>query len=384
MNARTVLENQWEYLLTFFPSPDALSTSAFQSNALRRKRSVSEASQLLRLALAYGFCGLSLRQTAAWAEAAHVASLSDVALLKRLRNASAWLGSLLGAKLAERAAFTSMYPGSFRLRLIDATTISRPGSTGTDWRVHLGFDLTSLAIQQIEVTDQSGGETFCRFKFMPGDLALGDRGYAHRAGLHSVANAGAHFLVRVNWQNIPLLYPDGQPFDMLSVLRALPEAQVASFDIHVAADRSRKLPPLPARLIALRKTEAAAEQSRQKVLSERGRKGKSPDPRSLEAAAYFILLTTASDSELTATQALELYRFRWQVELAFKRMKGLLELGSLPAKDPALARTILCSKLLAALLLDDFTERFLSISPWGYSLHGTPTVAVENSARLGR
>jgi len=219
---------------------------------------------------------------------------------------------------------------------------------------------------------------------MPGGLALGDRGYAHRAGLHAVANAGAHFLVRVNWQNIPLLYPHGQPFEILSVLRALPEARAASFDIHVAADRSRKLPPLPARLIALRKTEAAAEQSRQRVLSERGRKGKTPDPRSLEAAAYVILLTTASDSKLTATQALELYRFRWQVELAFKRMKGLLELGSLPAKDPALARTILCSKLLAALLLDDFTERFLSISPWGYSVHKEPTVAVENSARPDR
>lgn len=358
--------------------------SAFQSRALRRKRSVNDASQLLRLALAYGFCGLSLRQTAAWAEAAHIASLSDVALLKRLRNASDWLGSLLGAKLAERAAFTSIPPGSFRLRLIDATTISRPGSTGTDWRVHLGFDLSSLAIQQIEVTDQSGGETFCRFQFVPGDLVLGDRGYAHRAGIHSVASAGAHFLVRVNWQNIPLLYPDGRPFEILSALRTLPEAQAVSFDILVAADPSRKLPRLPARLIAVRKTEAAAEQSRHKVLSERGRKGKTSDPRSLEAAAYVLLLTSASDSDLTATQALELYRFRWQVELAFKRMKGLLELGSLPAKDPGLARTILYAKLLAALLLDDFTERFLAISPWGYSLREAPTVAVANSASTGR
>ena len=54
--------------------------------------------------------------------------------------------------------------------------------------------------------------------------------------------------------------------------------------------------------------------------------------------------------------------------MAFKRLKGLLQLGLLPAKDTQLARTIIYSKLLAALLLDDFTERFLSFSPWGYRL----------------
>ena len=78
---------------------------------------------------------------------------------------------------------------------------------------------------------------------------------------------------------------------------------------------------------------------------------------------------------------LELYRFRWQIELAFKRMKGLLELGSLPAKDPDLARTIVRSKLLAALLLEDFTRSFLAISPWGYPLRESSALAVENSAR---
>src|ERR687886_756680 len=46
---------------------------------------------LLRLALAYGPGGLSLRQAAAWAQAHGVAVLSDVALLKRLSRAAEWL-----------------------------------------------------------------------------------------------------------------------------------------------------------------------------------------------------------------------------------------------------------------------------------------------------
>jgi IS4 transposase len=65
---------------------------------------------------------------------------------------------------------------------------------------------------------------------------------------------------------------------------------------------------------------------------------------------------------------MDFYRFRWQIELAFKRMKSILNLDELPAKDPALARTVLYAKLLAALLVEDFTTHFLAISPWGYTL----------------
>ena len=52
----------------------------------------------------------------------------------------------------------------------------------------------------------------------------------------------------------------------------------------------------------------------------------------------------------------------------FKRMKSLLHLDELPAKDPDLARAFIYSKLLAALMLEDLTDRYLDFSPWGYSL----------------
>ena len=96
MDSKIILEYQWPYLLSFLPAEEELDRSAKETGALTRKRQVPSASVLLRLALAYGFCGLTLRQTAAWAEVAGVASLSDVALLKRLRASSDWLGLLLG------------------------------------------------------------------------------------------------------------------------------------------------------------------------------------------------------------------------------------------------------------------------------------------------
>jgi len=366
MDARTILEEQWPYLLTYLPASVDLEATAREFGALVRKRAVKSASTLLRLVLAYAVGGFSLRQTAAWAEAAEVASLSDVALLNRVRRASDWVGFLLGAKLAERASEPPRT--GLRLRLIDATTVSLPGSEGTDWRVHLGVDARRLAIDAIEVTDASGGETLRRFAVAPGEVLVADAGYAHRAGLAAVRRAGGDFLIRLNWQNVPLQTPDGRPFDVLDAARRLGDGEVGDIPVRTAPAPRDGLPALPARLVAVRKTEAAAAEARARVLRERSRKGRAVDPRALEAAAYVFVLTSVAPGILPGPRVLDLYRFRWQIELAFKRLKGLLHLDDLTARDPRLVRAFLGAKLLAALLLDDFTERFLAISPWGFRL----------------
>ena len=58
-----------------------------------------------------------------------------------------------------------------------------------------------------------------------------------------------------------------------------------------------------------------------------------------------------------------LYRLRWQVEIAFKRLKSLLRIGDLPAKGPELARSWIAAHLIAALLLDTMTQDFLDSPP---------------------
>lgn len=376
MDAQTLMEYQWPYLLACLPAQCELEESARRFNAITRRREIGTASTLLRLALAYGFCNLSLRQTAAWAEAAQVALISNVALLKRLRKAAPWLGYLLAAKLADNAPPFQFEQRRLRLRLLDATAISCPGNTGTDFRLHLGYDLQRQAIDSAEVTDVRGGETLTRFSFSAGELVLADRGYSHRRGLYAVVQAGADFLVRHNWQLLPLLTPEGGKFDVLAAMRELPEAQAASFDVLVTTAGKNSPQPHAARLIAARKSEAAADETRCKMLRRRTRQQQHADPRALEMAGYLCLLTSLPSSTLSPEGALELYRYRWQVELAFKRLKGLIELGKLPAKDPALARTIIYAKLLAALVLNDYTSTFLGFFPWGYRLAQPSAFAV--------
>ena len=380
MDTQTALEHQWPFLLSFLPSDEALNASARACGALRRRRCISEASDLLRLALVYACCGLSLRQTAAWAETVGVASISDVALLKRLRAASGWLGQLLGEKLAERAAAASDTRTDLHLRLVDATVVSEPGSTGTDWRVHMGFDLRRFAIDHVELTTVKGGETLKRFCIAPGEVVVGDQGYSHCKGLAAVVASGGDFLIRMNWQNVPLDCPDGTQFHLLENLRRLAEGEVGEFSVMVAPKGKGRVTPFPARLVAVRKTEPAAQAARTRALKERSRKCRTPDPRTLEAASYFLVLTSLSSAQLAPAQVLETYRLRWQIELVFKRLKGLLDLGELPAKDPRLIQTYIYAKLLAALLLEELTEAYLAFSPWGFRLERTPPFALANPA----
>jgi hypothetical protein len=263
--------------------------------------------------------------------------------------------------------------------VVDATTISRPGSVGTDWRVHLCYNLESLTIDSIDLTDASGGESLLRFAAEPDDILIGDRIYATRRGLWSVSQSGGHFVVRLNWQNLPLCTPDGNSFSLLSFLRSLPDAVPQTCSVLTAPDQAHQIPSIPCWLVAVRKTEAAAQAARKEILRERAKKGRSVDPRTLETAGYTFLITSLGNDAASAEEVLELYRFRWQIEIAFKRLKSLLALDKLPARQPELARTFIYAKLLAALLLDDFTHQFLAFSPWGFQLAQTSTLTMAHS-----
>ena len=366
MDAIHTIEKQWIYVRSFLPSVEAVENSAREMGVIQRKRVIRSAEVLLRMILAYAATSLSLRGVAAWARLQKLADISDVGLLKKFKKASKWLGHLLNLKLAECVSPPKNDLNGMKLRLVDATSISEHGSKGTDWRIHLGYDLTNNTIDQIELTDVKGGETLTRFHIGPGELVIGDRGYSNRQGLKSVIDTGGDFLIRLNWSTVPLQTLDGQNFDLIGALRSLKDGKAGDFPVQTVPVEKKDLPAIRGRLIAIRKTEQSAKASREKVKKAYRKKRKQPDSRTIETAGYVFLFTSLDRDKASAEELLDLYRFRWQIELVFKRMKGLLKLGDLPAKDPELVRTYLYAKLLLALILQDLTEVYLGFSPWGF------------------
>lgn len=363
MDTQPSIEAEWPFLLTLLP--DDLEASARELGALTRKREVKRAADLLRLALVYGFCGWSLRNTALWAGEAGVAQLGAPALFQRLCQAGPWLGRLLLQLLAERAQAALPRQDGLRIVLRDATGVSEPGSAGTDFRVHVSFDLGTLTMAALAVTTAEGGETFGRLAVQPGDLVLGDAGHWQRAGIAAVGAAGGAVIVRVNWHNLALTDRAGTPLDLWGLLRGLAPTEVGEWEVQTAPCAAAP-DPVRGRLIALRKSPQAAEAARRRVRRNASKDGKTPSALALEAAEYVLVFTTLAGDRLGATAVLELYRFRWQGELAFKRLKSLLHLAALPAQGDALGYTFLAAKLLGAVLIEALSHRWVAFSPWGY------------------
>ena len=80
------------------------------------------------------------------------------------------------------------------------------------------------------------------------------------------------------------------------------------------------------------------------------------------------VLTTVPQKQLSTGSALELYRFRWQIELLFKRLKSLLHLDMLPSRQGPTAKNWMLARLLAAALAQRLVQPSGPLSPWGYEL----------------
>jgi hypothetical protein len=361
MQPESVSDAAWPTLLSRLPASLDLATSARECRALLRRRGIRDAETLLRLALSYGGCGLSLRGAAAWAETASVASLSDVAVLNRLRGSAPWLATIVGAILSARVA--GPRDAGFRLRVVDATTLAAPGSAGVDWRLHVTYDVGAQQTTAVELSDGRGAESLSRFAWERGDLVLGDRGYAKAGDLAAVVDAGADFVVRIGWNALKLRTRDGVPFELFAALDRLPEQGIGEAEVSIALDRAGTK-RLPVRLVMLRKTETDAAASRRKARRKSRRQGKTVQRNTLKAAGYVLLLTSLDAPRAAAADILALYRLRWQIELVFKRHKSLLDLAALPAKDPDLARSWIYAKLIVALLLENVSHDALDSPPW--------------------
>jgi hypothetical protein len=338
---------------------------ARSTGALQRSRKVNDPDTLLLLILLHVASGLSLVHAAARARRMGLAQISSVALHKRLRGAGAWLHALASMMYAESPFRRRLeeLPTLRRVRVVDATHIREPGSTGTDWRLHYVLQLPSLECDFFEITDGSGGETYKRLPVLPGDLILGDRGYSRREGLAHVLDAGGDVLVRLNQGNIRLRGEDAAAFELIEHLRTLTEHTSGEWPVFFELSSRR----YDLRLCAVRKSEAAAEKARTRLLRRARKSRQLAKPETVEAAGYVFVLTSLSHDFSTA-EVLQLYRARWQVELAFKRMKSLFQAGHVPKYDPVSARAWLHAKLLAVLIIERLSEEARFFSPWGFKL----------------
>ncbi|MGH8060205.1 MAG: transposase [Candidatus Entotheonellia bacterium] len=344
------VDTLFEDLLQDLP-PETVSM-AREFKAFTRARKVKTPVQLLRLVLLYGGLDKSLREVAG-NYTLLVEAITDSSVAERLAACRPWVRALL----ARMVSPPTTLPAQRRFLVIDGSGIQAPGARGTQYRLHLCMDLVTLTFVSITVTDKHTGESLRHFPLGPGDVAVADRGYGHPATLVQTVQQGADLLVRLNAHNVPVTQPDGTPLDWGRALGHQVPTSVCTLPVQLAVAGAE---PLPLWVHAYRLPEAQANKARRVCRQQSRKKGHQPTQQSLLLAGWVLVVTTLPPTLLPGSTALALYRVRWQIEIAIKRWKSVLDVDLLRARyESPLAEVWVHGKLLYVLLLDRRRRRTL-------------------------
>lgn len=363
-----VIDENWETLKTIFPRN--WQAIGRECGSIKRLREFKTPEILMRILLLHLAKGYSLRETAAISKEAGLASVSDVAILKRLRSCGEWFRELALAllKINEIELSPPRFEPRYNVRLVDGTVVREPGKTGSEWVIHYSINVPSLNCDFFELTPKKGkgnGEKLSRIPVDKGDLVIADRGYCTAAGIRTMVDAGAEVIVRHVPKNLPLVNIDGSPIELLKRLKPLKRAgDIGSWNVKLI-DKEPGV-AVRARVCAIRKTTEATLLAQKKLRQNASRARQKLQKDTLEYAKYVMIIVTASGDSISSDQALELYRIRWQVELIFKRFKSLAQLGHVPKHDDSSVKAWLFGKLFIALLSQRLIRVAESISPWGF------------------
>jgi hypothetical protein len=350
------MTRDWEEIVNRLGGAAALEAGARGTGALVRARVFKNAVDLLRMILAYCLGDKGLRSTAAWATSIGLVDVSNVALLYRLRRCGDWLAMLVGQALAAGAPQASQ---GRLIRIVDATTVPKAGRLAKTrnrlWRVHGAFDLPGERFGFFELTDETGGERLDRIPVVAGEIRIADRAYLQPDRMACVLEAGADILVRAGWRNARWLEADGAPVDLIAAFRNGSAQGLIDRPILIARKGGDAL---ALRMVAVKKPPEAVEVAKRKARQAARKGGHQISKGTLAAAEWVILITSLRPEAFTTADVLALYRLRWRIELAFKRLKSLIGLKGPPGTDERSARPYVLAHLLTILLLEPLVDAF--------------------------
>jgi hypothetical protein len=207
--------------------------------------------------------GYSLRETVVRSKLSSWTDISDVALLKRLRNSEEWLRLLCIELLRENVAYRLEKGISRTIRIVDGTIVREPGKTGANG----GF--CTVSDEVTATIGEGSGESLNRLPVRPRELILADAGSCSVAGIEYVWQHSADVLVRVNPQNFVAYSAYGRRISLLPRLRTLAKVgQFGEWRVVLHGQGSS----FAGRLCAVRKSDCAIQQAHRRLSAKRVRK----------------------------------------------------------------------------------------------------------------
>ena len=311
--------------------------------------------ELLRALFLYGGPDQSLREVAGTLTL-HAERITDQAVWKRLQRCAPFLKALL-QKMLPLDELPAV-PQHLRFLACDGTTVQRPGATSSEYRLHLVINLVTLGLQEIHVTETKIGESLKHYRLHAGDVMVGEQGYCSYAGiLDAVCQQHADVIVR--WNHQRALYDPHNincALDFCTILKTQAPGTIISRSVvlkYAETSKTKDQRTIHGTLHIYRMQEKEAQAARKKVSRKHQRKQRKISTKTLFLRQFVLVFTSLSPQVLCGETALAIYRCRWQIELAIKRMKSIIHIDKLRTKQHSkLAEVYLYSKLIYQLIVE--------------------------------
>jgi len=336
--------------------PESYEEECENQGAVRRWRGIKSPADLMLLVLIHLLNGTSLLETSVIARTAKLGEISDVAFMKRLAQCKDWfvaISQMLVCRSMENYRQPDWLCGRTVVAL-DASDIVEKGRSRRTYRLHYALDIFKMSSLQCKITEQSVGETLVNFDIEQDMLVIADRIYSTVNGMVHCSNAGADFILRMRKNSFKTCDEQGNRLDLLSMLKAAEKD--SSVDLRAFAEGKQGV-RMPVRICAKRKTPEQIEKTMKELRYRERKCGVSEEAKIFN---QYIVVVTSLEDTVPAEEVLALYRLRWQVEIAFKRLKSILDFGELPKKKLEHSLAWLNGKLMVALLIESVIARSFS------------------------
>lgn len=330
--------------------PEGYEQACKETKAIERKREIKNPIDLIRLVLLYLVGGYSQIEMMIIAQELGMAKISDVGFLKKFAKCKDWICWII-TEIKPKSITEYKVPKGFenyRIVALDASDVTEKGRSGRVFRLHYAFDIMKMCSLSYKITAQKVGETLLNFDIKENWLILADRIYGTLTGIECCLKAGANFILRLRHGAFKLYEKNEKELNLLDKLHDVTSDSAIDIEVYVKLS-----------LLGLTKLRVCAIKIPDDKLSEVERKNKRKDSKkqrvtsreALEMSKYVVVITAMPDI-VTAEEIISLYRFRWQVEIYFKRLKSIMDFGNIPLRREDSIYTWLNGKLLVSLLIE--------------------------------
>jgi len=335
--------------------PVGYEEKCYNLGIIQRQRMIKSPADLMLLCLFHLINGCTLMEMSEVGRLLKIGEFSDVAFMKKFEKCTEWF-NWISEHLIKAAVSDFQKPSfleNYRVVAVDASDVVEKGRSGQLYRLHYSIDIFNMNSIYHKITKQDVGETLLNFEFRKGDLIIGDRIYGTINGINHCKKSEADYILRLRTNCFKIYDENEKEINILSKISDLDYEESTDFSGFVKG--SDKL-LISVRICAKKKSKEACENALKKLKRRATKKQHVLSDKTVLFNEYIVLITSLPKG-IAAEDVLETYRYRWQVECYFKRLKSIMDFGDLPKKREGSSLSWLNGKIMVALMIEMFMSK---------------------------